>query len=175
MGVFLVFLYTIIGGGILSFSYANMHRINNTLRYILILPLALLCSSVVTASIRFFVQVLAIFWTGGEWAFNIYFFSYIVLPAMTGYSLIVSSSVVSPKFKLSVGYFFSIVIFIISIAVFYLDLTEEEVLNGDFLLDMYELKKTFFGSVLYFIFTIVGIYFAIRHIKSKKYEENYSG
>ena len=163
-------LYAIIGGGILYFSNENINRINNILRYILIIPLALFASSIVTAYIRVAVQVLAIFWTGNEAVFNIYSYSYILIPAMTGYSLIIASSVVSPKFKLLVGYFFSTIIFIISIVSFYLDLTVEKVLYGDVLLDFYELEKTFFGSVLYFIFTLVGIYFAISHIKSKKYE-----
>ncbi len=146
----------------------KVDQIPSLLRWILILPYVALALTSVDGGARTIGHLLALVWPKRDVAFNVYFGAYMILPFITSYTIVIASSIMAPKLKVPIAYFFSLVVACFYIFTFYYEIDMGINITADTrLLDPYSLEPGLIGSFLYLLFTFGGIFFAVMHAKAE--------
>ncbi len=158
--IILIYLFTIITD--------KVDKMNNVMRYILTLPYSIFLAILFGASLRIIVMIFSLVWNEEDTVLIVYTVSYILLPFITSYALVNASSFMIPKYKLITAIVLSFSIVSIDIYLYYLGFSKNILIFGDKLLDFYGFKRGSIGEFIHIISSLIGIGFALKHLKSKE-------
>lgn len=148
--------------GVVYFLKEHVDKINWLLRFLLIPIVMILILFAITAISNNLLALLAIFW-GYDVEANIWFYSNIIIPALTSYALLWAVYFITPFQKVIVTGFIGVLWIAMYLFATYEAIRYGVAFDGGYLFETFNIESSGFGTALFVASSIIGAILAIKH------------